>query len=111
MTTFEILERWAQYTKFDPEQTRFNLLTSEYTLNRCNKRIQELLNNYDPSGTLAVVYAKNICRELLQEKKLTLFEALTELDKYQETKEIWDMFSSQEVRDIEDVYLLSLIHI
>lgn len=105
MTTFEILERWAQYTKFDPEQTRFNLLTSEYTLNRCNKRIQELLNNYDPSGTLAVVYAKNICRELLQEKKLTLFEALTELDKYQETKEIWDMFSSQEVRDIEDVYL------
>lgn len=91
MTTFEILERWAQYTKFDPEQTRFNLLTSEYTLNRCNKRIQELLNNYDPSGTLAVVYAKNICRELLQEKKLTLFEALTELDKYQETKEIWDM--------------------
>lgn len=58
MTTFEILERWAQYTKFDPEQTRFNLLTSEYTLNRCNKRIQELLSNYDPSGTLAVVYAK-----------------------------------------------------
>lgn len=105
MTTFEILERWAQYTKFDPEQTRFNLLTSEYTLNRCNKRIQELLSNYDPSGTLAVVYAKNICRELLQEKKLTLFEALTELDKYQETKEIWEMFSSQEVRDIEDVYL------
>lgn len=51
------------------------------------------------------MYAKNICRELLQEKKLTLFEALTELDKYQETKEIWDMFSSQEVRDIEDVYL------
>lgn len=45
MTTFEILERWAQYTKFDPEQTRFNLLTSEYTLNRCNKRIQELLSN------------------------------------------------------------------
>ena len=80
MTTFEILERWAQYTKFDPGQTRFNLLTSEYTLNRCNKRIQELLSNYDPSGTLAVVYAKNICRELLQEKKLTLFDALTELD-------------------------------
>ena len=105
MTTFEILERWAQYTKFDPGQTRFNLLTSEYTLNRCNKRIQELLSNYDPSGTLAVVYAKNICRELLQEKKLTLFDALTELDKYQETKEIWEMFSSQEVRDIEDVYL------
>ena len=94
----EILERWAQYTKFDPGQTRFNLLTSEYTLNRCNKRIQELLSNYDPSGTLAVVYAKNICRELLQEKKLTLFDALTELDKYQETKEIWEMFSSQEVR-------------
>lgn len=105
MTTFEILERWAQYTKFDPEQTRFNLLSSEYTLNRCNKRIQELLNNYDTSGTLAVVYAKNICRELLQEKKLTLFEALTDLEKYQETKEIWDMFSSQEVMDIEDAYL------
>lgn len=50
MTTFEMLERWAQYTKFDPGQTRFNLLTSEFTLNRCNKRIQELLTNYDPSA-------------------------------------------------------------
>lgn len=105
MTAFEILERWAQYTKFDPEQTRFNLLSSEYTLNRCNKRIHELLNNYDPTGTLAVVYAKNTCRELLQETKLTLFEAMTELEKYQETKKIWDMFSSQDVKDIERAYL------
>lgn len=105
MTTYEILERWAQYTKFDPEQTRFNLLSSEYTLNRCNKRIQELLQDYDPTGTLAVVYAKDTCRALLKEQKLTLFEVLTDMDKYRETKDIWDMFCSQEVTDIEDTYL------
>lgn len=105
---FEIIERWSQYSKYDPEQTRFNLLSSEYDLHRCNKRIARLTENYDPTGALAVIYAKNTCRSLLQNTQITLLDMLETPEKYQETAEIWKLFNSEDVLAVEDGYLDAL---
>lgn len=108
MEIFDVLNRWAEYTKFDPQQTRFNLLSSEYELNRVNKRIMRLTEDYDHTGAAAVIYAKNVCRQLLQEKKVTLYEVATSLQDYQDSLDMWALFTSEDVLAIENTYLDAL---
>lgn len=105
MTAFDVLNQWMKYSQYDPDRKRFNLLDSSYDLHRYNKSIEELVRDYDPTGSLAVLMAKTICESLLQSKKVSLYQVLTDPDYLTETRAIWELFSSPEVKELERQYL------
>ena len=110
MEPFEILQKWGKYSDFDPDRKRFNLLSGEYTLHRCNTYIQQL-SEYDPTGALAVIYAKNICRQFMQESRVTLFDVVSDQDMFVESIEMWKTFCSGEVLVIENGFLDGINHL
>lgn len=65
-TLNDILNHFAEYAKYDPDQKRFNLLSDNYEFHQAGKVMEMLISEYDPSGVLAVMYAK---REFLNSLK------------------------------------------
>ena len=63
LTMVDILAQWFEFSGYDKDQKSFNLLSSEYEYNRAGKRIEVLLRDYDPTGTLVVIYAKSIFKK------------------------------------------------
>ena len=57
-SVIDILNKWFIFTKYDREQHKFNLLSHEYDFHRACKHIEDILENYEPSGVLATMYAK-----------------------------------------------------
>lgn len=108
MNPIEILTKWAEYIEYDPEQKQFNLLSSEYAMHKCGKNIETLSKEYDPSGTLAVIYARNTFLDYLKQVKVSLFDVMNKPESFIETQAMWNLFGSVEVQNIEDNYLQSL---
>lgn len=98
----EILERWAEHVNFDPDQRSFNLLSSNYEFNRCGKTMKMIIDEYDPSGLLAVMYAKLRYREILSQCKVNLFELVEHPECANEYVNMWRMFNSAEIAEAED---------
>lgn len=67
MNAIDILARWAEYSDYDPEQKSFNLLSTNYEMNRISKSVAAI-NEFDPTGTMGVLYVKqafeNLCKDV-----------------------------------------------
>lgn len=109
MTAYtEILNKWADYTKYDENQTSFNLLSMDYTLHQKNKNIQKLLNRYDHTGRLSLLYAKYIMEASMKVSKITVHDAVCNPDCIQETITMWNLFQKPEVIETESQYAKTL---
>ena len=84
MTIQEILSRWFEFSGYDPNQHKFNLLSSEWDYHKAGDRISALLRDYEPSGALAVLYAKQVFKKAMQDTRIRLWDIL---DKPEELKE------------------------
>lgn len=105
MTAHEILQHWLTYTKYDPEQKSFNLLSTNYAFNRASKEMAAVME-YDPSGTIAVLYAKDFYIHLCKESKITLYDLFTDSDtELAADREMWNFFMSEDVTAVEKQFL------
>lgn len=100
MNTIEILQKWLNYSNYDPEQTTFNLLSAEYQLHRCNDNIKKI-SEYDPSGSLAILYAKNSFENLMKDVSVKVLDVVQNPEFLAEEKEMWNVFNSADVTAIE----------
>lgn len=96
-----ILKKWIEYTDFDPDRKKFNLLSAEYEFHKISKKMTDI-SQFDPSGTLAVLYAKNKFEQFSEHTKVPLRTILEEPESLRESSEMWDMLHSAEVRSLED---------
>ena len=97
----DILKKWIEYTDFDPDRKKFNLLSAEYEFHKISKKMTDI-SKFDPSGTLAVLYAKNKFEQFTEHAKVPLRTILEEPDSLRESSEMWNMLHSTEVRSLED---------
>lgn len=104
----EILNKWAEYTKYDENQTSFNLLSMDYTLHHKNKNIQKLLSRYDHTGRLSLLYAKYIMEASMKVSKITVHDAVCNPGCIQETITMWNLFQKPEVIETESQYAKTL---
>lgn len=104
MTAIEIINAWLSYTKYDPDKTTFNLMSNDYKLHRCNENIGKL-SDYDPTGTLSVLYAKKIFLDVVKDGRVKLYELLTNPDYIAEERQMWDIFHSPDVNAVENELL------
>ena len=105
MNNLEILDKWAKYTDYDPEQKSFNLLNYTYELHDINKRIERIIKIYDKTGGLAVIQAKIMFKRILKKASYNAFEYMKNPNMVNEDKEIWDIFHCKEVISIENSYI------
>lgn len=104
MTAQEILNEWAKYTNFDPNQTKFNLLSTEYKFHQCSKKILKFME-YDPSGILGVIYAKSVFEQVMEDARIRITDLLREPDCLAEEHRMWAMFHDPSIQGFEDELL------
>ena len=104
MNAADILNAWAKYSEYDPDQKSFNLLSSKYYMHNASKNAAAI-NDYDPTGNLAVLYLKEMFRRLCKDSTMNVMELLEHPEGLVEHKKMWDMFHSRDVKSIEDAIL------
>ena len=87
MTVPEILNKWAEYSNYDPEQHSFNLLSSNYEMHRASKRATAI-NAFDETGKLAVLYLKEVFTQICAQSSVKLLDYLKEPDGLREHVEM-----------------------
>lgn len=111
MTYLDILEKWAIYSKYDREQTCFNLLSNNYVLNKIGKLIEMLLSEYDETGMLATIYAKIQFENLMKNTKISVWDILNNPDIYKEEKDMYELFNMPIVNNAENIFIEKLNNI
>lgn len=104
MSAIEILNRWAAYSKFDPNQTRFNLMSDEYTYHRCNEQLVKFME-YDPSGALGVIYARGTFEKALADKRVKVIDIVKHPDAINDELEMWRIFNSPDIELVQQELL------
>lgn len=108
MTAAEILELWAKFTEYDPEQTRFNLLSAEYQFHKAGEVISTLAKGYDPYGIVSAMYAKKTFLEVMGKAQFNVLNLLKNPDGLDDIKEMWRVFTSDEMSAIENGFLAKI---
>lgn len=75
-TIREILDHFAKYVEYDPNQKSFNLLSDQFTFHEAGKIMEMLISDYDPSGILAAMYAKKALLKSLKNKQIRLSDLI-----------------------------------
>ena len=101
MTVPEILNKWAEYSEYDPEQTRFNLLSSNYEMHRASEKAKAI-NAFDNTGKMAVLYLKEMYRQICEQSSVRLISYLKDPTCLKEHLEMWQIFQSDDVTAIEN---------
>lgn len=109
----DILDHFARYTNYDPDQKTFNLLSDNYMFHSTGKKIETLLSEYDKSGVLAVMYAKNTFLESLKNKYIYLSKLIPALsvadaefmEEINEIVSMYNDFESQEYLSAASQYI------
>lgn len=107
MTAFDILTEWAKFTKYDPDQHKFNLLSDNYRYHTCGDAIQKI-SAFDPSGTISVMYAKKCFLDVCREVRIPLYQLLEMPDGIDEERRMWEIFMSKDMTTIEESLLNSI---
>lgn len=105
MDNFDILEQWAKYSEYDNKQTTFDLSSWNYELHETNKKIETILKQYDSSGNLAILFAKNMFEKILKNTKISIFDVLSNNNIEKETKNMYNCFNSSTVLQSESSYI------
>lgn len=101
----DILEKWAEYTNYNPNQTSFNLSNRSYELHEINKRIERIVKTYDETGALAIIQAKIMFKRLLKAATINALAYMENPSIIDKDKGMWDIFHCKEVNDIENAYV------
>jgi len=100
ITPIEILKKWTDYSHYDPEQKKFNILSTEYVYHKCNDNIARFME-YEPTGILGIIYAKNCFEKLLEDSRIKAIDIVKNRDALKEEFEMWDIFNSADVKAAE----------
>lgn len=111
MTSQEILNKFAAYCNYDPNQREFNLLSSNYTFHKAGKTIERLLAGYDPTGAIAVIYAKNVFQNVMANSKIRVLDVLENKNTLKDEIEMYNIFCNNDVKNLEQSFLDSIYSI
>lgn len=97
-----MLNKWAEYTKYNRDQKSFNLNSYEYQFNSVGRRIERVVNEYDESGFIGLVLAKQAFMDMTKDAKIVLSDFLANPDGLKAEQEMYNMFQSKEIKDAEN---------
>lgn len=104
MTANDILNRWLQYAGVEESH---NLLSTQYKVQQCCRTLAKL-QEYDPEHLFSVMYAKRCFLHICGEYSIKLYDILSDAGSLREERELWAMFHSPEVAQVETTLLNSV---
>lgn len=108
MNYMEILEEWGKYSKYDSNQTRFNLLSVNYDYHKIGKMIETILKDYDDTGLLAVLYAKINFKTVLKQCKTDIWTVIDTPSVLDEEVQMYKLFEYPAVKEAEENFVNAL---
>lgn len=106
----KILKHWSDVTQYDPEQKKFNILSSNYEFHRVGDRIKQLLQ-FDSSGIFALLYAKCSFETIAKGMKCSLIDLCKWPDMVKEYQDLWAEFCSQDMMDFEKSAIQNIVKV
>lgn len=97
----KILDEWAKYSEYDPEQRQFNLCSANYTFHQTGKRIEEILSEFDPTGAFAVIKAKLAFENVIKDSNINVFDILVNPEILSAERRMYELFQSADVKEAE----------
>lgn len=97
ISTLEIINKWIEYSEFDPNQTSFILGSKNYEMNKSSKLASKVLKHYDRTGILSVILLKESFLNILKNERIPVIDAITNKDYLSKTTEMYNMFCSNTV--------------
>ena len=76
------------------------MFSRTYDMHRALKCVPAI-NEYDPTGAMAVLFVKRAFQHELEKTELTLFDAIISPKLFEEDKAMWGEFESEMVEGIE----------
>lgn len=100
MEPLEIIERFAEYIGYSREQRKFNVYTRVFRITPALDRVPGV-NEYDPTGSLALLYVKRAFKDELEGSQISLFDAIAHPHYLESDRQMWELFCSDDVTEIE----------
>lgn len=97
----EILQKWLEFSNYDLVQTHFHLFSSEWKMHEATKRMERICQ-FDPSCTVAALYAKAVFLDICKDTNISVFELFETPEIVDEARDMWTLFHSRELQEIED---------
>ena len=104
----DTLNKWLDYCSFDPNQTSFNLCNNSYDLHKKNQLLIDITNQYDQSGTLAIIYAKCLLKSLFESTEISLWDILNNKHSFEKERELFNSFNDVEIIECENQFVSKL---
>lgn len=107
--TSRILNEWASVLEFNPDQKSFDLGNFSLDIHIAGEAMKKLIEKFDESGELSVLYAKQFYMNYLKHlsiKLLDLFES--DSDDLKIYRNLYDTMRSEDVRKIEDRWIAAV---
>ena len=108
MEPYEILKAFGEYANYDPDQRKFNLLSSNYVYHQAGNRITTICDVYDPTGRMAVLYARGVYDGVIKQERIKLIDLLKHPEEVAREQKMYQIFHSDIVGQIEDDYVEAL---
>lgn len=106
MNKIELLNYWLNLTKFDENQTSFNIFSNDWEFNSKNKNLITFFNEWDQSGTIPILYTKFLFNNIVKTKSFTIFDLLeNKIENINEFKNLYHQFNSDEFKEIEKNFI------
>lgn len=110
-TFLDIIDKWAKLTQFNPNQTNFSIPSMAFEFNRCGKTMQTILNNYDQTGMLAVMYMREQTAQILSQATVHLMDLINDRTLMDGYYDLFDSLSSPEVKEADRLFVQKVVHL
>ncbi len=101
----DILNQWAKYVDYDENQTSFNLASWNYDTHETTKKLKHIIEDYDPSGVLAVLTVKHLFYKMLDGSRIKLLDAISHPEELKTHKDMLDAFNDPAIKAAEVHYI------
>ena len=107
--TSRILNEWASVLEFNPDQKSFDLGNFSLDIHIAGETIKKLIEKFDESGELSVLYAKHFYMKHLKHLSIKLFDLFeSDSDDLKIYHNLYNTMRSEDVRKIEDRWVVAV---
>lgn len=107
----DTLNLWLDYCKFDPTKNSFNLLSMEYDIHSINKTIIKIVDQYDDTGVLALIYAKIMAERIFKKATVNVFDIINNKETFDIERKLWEQFHAPEIITAEQKFIDVILNI
>ena len=106
--TSRILNEWASVLEFNPNQKSFDLGNFSLDIHIAGETMKKLIEKFDESGELSVLYAKQFYMNYLKHLSIKLFDLFeSDSDDLKIYRNLYNTMRSEDVRKIEDRWVVA----